>query len=87
MTSRTGRESLQSLLAEISPHLEAERRLERELDRYLAPRFNPFDYLRTSELALSRVIAGLLDPTNAHGQGASFLKAMLDVRPCSSFRR
>ena len=86
MTSRTGRESLQSLLAEISPHLEAERRLERELDRYLAPRFNPFDYFRTNELALSRVIAGLLDPTNAHGQGASFLKAMLDVFPLTQGR-
>lgn len=86
MTSRTDREVFQSLFAEVSPDLEAERRLERELDRYLAPGFNPFDYLRTNELALSRTIAGLLDPTSAHGQGVSFLRAMLDAFPLTSGR-
>ena len=86
MMSRTDKEALQSLLAEVSPHLEAERRLERELDRYLAPRFNPFDYFRTNETALSLAIAGLLDPANAHGQGASFLRVMLDAFPLTQGR-
>ena len=86
MASRADKESFQSLLAAVSPYLEAERRLERELDRYLAPKFNPFDYLRTNELALSRTIAGLLDPASAHGQGASFLSTMLDVFPLTQGR-
>ncbi|WP_428273498.1 PD-(D/E)XK nuclease family protein [Candidatus Palauibacter sp.] len=66
---------------ELAPALEAGRTLERELDRHFARRFNVFEYLRTDELGLSRVIADLLDPANEHGQGATFLKAMLEVFP------
>lgn len=68
----------QTLLAELAPRLEADRTLELELDRYLARRFSVFEYLRTDELGLSRVIADLLDPANEHGQGTTFLKIMLD---------
>ena len=70
-----------NLLAELTPHLHAARRVERELDRHLARRFNVFKYLRTDELGLSRIIADLLDPTADHGQGTLFLQAMLDVLP------
>jgi hypothetical protein len=41
----------------------------------LAPDFNLFDYLRNDEMGVSRVIADLLDPKGAHGQGSVFLQA------------
>ena len=75
----SGREQLQRLLVELAPQLAAASTLERELDRHLARRFNVFEYLRTDELGLSRVIADLLDPAHEHGQGTTFLRAMLDA--------
>lgn len=66
------------LFAHLSPRLEAARALERELDRHLARRFNVFDYLSTDEVALSRIIADLLDPEARHGQGTRFLRTLLD---------
>ena len=67
------------LLQELTPHLRAARTVERELDRHLARRFNVFRYLRDDELGLSRIIAELLDPGAEHGQGATFLEAMLEL--------
>ena len=67
------------LLQELTPHLHAVRAVERELDRHLARRFNVFRYLRDDELGLSRIIADLLDPTGEHGQGATYLEAMLQL--------
>lgn len=67
------------LLQELTPHLQAARVVERELDRHLARRFNTFRYLRDDELGLSRIIADLLDPDGEHGQGATFLEAMLEL--------
>ena len=62
----------------LGPRLAAARRIERELDRVLANRFNPLDYLRTDELGLSRIVADLLDPNAAHGQGSLFLRSFLE---------
>ena len=62
----------------LAPRIETARTLERELDTQLARRFNIFDYLRTDELGLSRVIADLLDPNGKHGQGNTFLRLLLD---------
>lgn len=62
----------------LTPRLETARMLEDELDRQLARRFNALDFLRTDELGLSRIIAALLDPQGKHGQGAMFLKLLLD---------
>ena len=59
------------------PRLETARTLQRELDSQLAQRFNVFDYLRTDELGLSRVIADLLNPLGRHGQGPVFLELLL----------
>ena len=59
------------------PRLETARTLQRELDSQLAQRFNVFDYLRTDELGLSRVIADLLNPQGKHGQGSMFLDLLL----------
>ena len=60
--------------SELAPRLEMARELDLELDRRLAWRFNSFDYLRTKELGLSRVIANLLNPQASHGQGTVFLR-------------
>ena len=65
------------LLQELTPHLHAARAIERELDRHLARRSNVFRYLRDDELGLSRIIADLLDPTGEHGQGTTFLEAIV----------
>ncbi|MYB15490.1 MAG: hypothetical protein F4X41_00420 [Chloroflexi bacterium] len=49
------RREREKLLAELTPLLQAARRVERELDRHLARRFSVFKYLRTDELGLSRI--------------------------------
>ena len=67
------------LLQELTPHLHAARAVDRELNRHLARRFNVFRYLRDDELGLSRIIADLLDPEGEHGQGATYLRAMLEL--------
>ena len=69
------------LLSSLTPRLQAARIAERQRDRHLARRFNVFKYLREDELGLSRVLADLLDPTGEHGQGTSFLEAMLEALP------
>ena len=69
------------LLLKMTPRLQAAKSVERQLDRHLARRFNVFKYLRKNEIGLSRVIADMLDPRAEHGQGTSFLKAMLDAFP------
>ena len=65
--------------AELTARLDAAGKLERELDRTLAHRFNVFDYVRDDELGLSRAIADLLDPQASHGQGTLFLGAFLEA--------
>ena len=75
------RRRLQQFFVELNPVLEAARKLERELDRHLAHRFNVFDYMgedRPSEVLLSKIIADLLDPKARHGQGTSLLEILLE---------
>ena len=67
------------LLQELTPLLQAARWVAHELDRQLARRFNTFRYLRDDELGLSRIIADLLNPEEEHGQGTTYLEAMLDL--------
>lgn len=61
----------------LRPRLEMARKVDEELNSQLAYRFNVLDYIRTSELGLSRVIADLLDPRATHGQRALFLDIIL----------
>ena len=75
---QTGCKEWERFFDELAPRLETARVLDKELDRKLAHRFNVFDYLRTNELGLSRVIADLLDPKASHGQGVLFLRAFLE---------
>jgi len=79
-------EQCRSFILHLVPGLREHRMRERELDRQTARRFNVFKYLREDELGLSRVIADLLDPAAEHGQGTSFLEAMLDTLPETSGR-
>ena len=67
------------LLKELAPILQKAKKSRPE--RKEAPRFSSFKYLRDDEIGLSRVIADLLDPHAEHGQGTSFLEAMLEVLP------
>lgn len=68
---------VESFYRELSPKLEAARKLDQEMNRIFAHRFNVLDYLRTNELGLSRIIADLFNPLGSHGQGAFFLEVFL----------
>ena len=73
-------ESLRSFLDGLKPQLEWARLahgVESELDRQMARQFNVLDYVRTSELGLSKIIADLLNPNATHGQGTLFLDVLL----------
>ena len=72
------RKKYERFFHELAPRLETTKQLDLNLDRLLARRFNVFDYLRTDELGLSRVIADFLDPVAAHGQGRLFLDLLLE---------
>ena len=53
-------------------------RLQREkTELYDSNRFNPFQFMRTDEMGLSKIFAFLLDPKEAHGQGDLFLNNFL----------
>jgi hypothetical protein len=47
----------------------------------LAPNFRLFDLFRCNEMTLSRCLAFLLDPKEAHGQGELFLSKFLQILP------
>ncbi|MCZ0942464.1 MAG: hypothetical protein OXJ53_05360 [Gammaproteobacteria bacterium] len=68
----------EGLFTQLEPRLAAAREIDRELSHHLAHRFNVFRYLRDDELGLSRIIADLLDPGAAHGQGPLFLRLLLN---------
>lgn len=44
----------------------------------LAPDFSPFQFVRTNEAGLSKLIGWLLDPAGSHGQGGRFLEAFVN---------
>lgn len=46
--------------------------------RQLAPNFNTFDFINTSELGLSRIVADLLNPSGSHGQKEAFLRLFVE---------
>jgi len=67
------------LLEELAPGLQEAKKSSSR--RQEAPRFTSFKYLRDDEIGLSHVIADLLNPRAEHGQGTSFLEALLEVLP------
>lgn len=72
------RRRLERFFLELKPRLDAARWLEAEMDRRFARRFNVLDLVQPDELRLSGIIAGLLEPKGRHGQGALFLRCLLD---------
>ncbi|OOF40923.1 hypothetical protein BKK49_05580 [Rodentibacter rarus] len=49
----------------------------RKTELYNSNRFNPFQFMRTDEIGLSKILAFLLDPKEIHGQGDLFLNSFL----------
>lgn len=67
--------TVESLLKEVDFKIGTLQEARKRFSAQLAPDFNLFDYLRTDEMGVSKVIADLLDPQGAHGQGSVFLQA------------
>ena len=70
--------SLRAFFDGLTPRLDAARKLDAALDVALARRFNAFDFLNSSELGLSSIVAELLDVNGGHGQRALFLRILVD---------
>lgn len=43
-----------------------------------APFYRPFEFVDTSELGLSRILAWMLSPDGTHAQGDRFLRLFMD---------
>lgn len=67
---------IQDLLL-INQTLETNERERKKTELYDSNRFNPFQFIRTDEMGLSKIIAFLLDPKERHGQGDLFLNSFL----------
>ena len=78
------RGQLERFFAGLRSRARLARKVDAQLDRKLARRFNVLDYIRTSELGLSRVIGDLLDPKASHGQDLLFLDTLLHGLKISS---
>lgn len=70
--------SNQALLDAISFKIGTLKEAQKRYAAQLAPNFNIFNYLRSDEMGLSRIIADLLDTNGAHGQGDLFLRTFAD---------
>jgi hypothetical protein len=70
---------LEDLLRHVSVALHARVQAERVLSRELAPDFRLYEYFRSDEYALSRILADLVDVRGKHGQRALFLKSFLSL--------
>ena len=79
LARQSDRDRYGRFFAALGMRLAAARAVERELDQLLARSFNTLDYLRTDELGLSKIIADLLDPSGAHGQGSAFLEQFIEM--------
>ncbi|MDR3134986.1 MAG: PD-(D/E)XK nuclease family protein [Deltaproteobacteria bacterium] len=56
---------------------EIAQRAQREIDRYAATGFSVFNLFKYDEMTLSKIIAELLSPVGAHGQGTLFLELFI----------
>ena len=67
---------LERFFADVSYRVRLAERLQCQLDVRLATRFNVFDLIEPDENKLSDVLACLLNPKGAHGQGDLFLRML-----------
>jgi hypothetical protein len=65
---------LKEVFADVGRNLAQAEKAQRTCDRRRASRFNVFDFIDPDENKLSDVLAFLLDPKGAHGQGDLFLR-------------
>ncbi|PNK59675.1 PD-(D/E)XK nuclease family protein [Psychrobacter sp. FDAARGOS_221] len=76
---------LEELLNKVSRKSDALRVAEALYSCQLAPDFNTFNYIKTDELGISKILADLLDPKGTHGQKELFLQlfiqhSMIDIK-------
>ena len=76
-TTKAHRDELTSFFSGLGPAVDIASRAQQEMDRRAATKFSIFDYFHERETDLSRIFAGLLDPSGAHGQGDRFLSLFL----------
>lgn len=72
-TIKAHKDELTSFFSGLGPAVDIAKRAQEEMDRRAATKFSIFDYFRVRETDLSRIFAGLLDPSDTHGQGDRFL--------------
>jgi len=78
VSPETKRQSrIDAFFAGLAPVLRMAEAAERRLAQEIAHRYDPIALFRPDELALSRIIADLLNPAGAHGQGALFFELFL----------
>ncbi|WP_296404464.1 PD-(D/E)XK nuclease family protein [Psychrobacter sp.] len=66
-------EQVKNLIEDILKNTLAFKTAQTLYSRQLAPDFSIFNYINTSELGLSRILADLLNPIGSHGQKEQFL--------------
>lgn len=76
-TIETHKDELTSFFLGLGPAVDIAKGAQEEMDRRAATKFSIFDYFRVRETDLSRIFAGLLDPSGTHGQGDCFLSLFL----------
>jgi len=69
---------LERFFADVSYRVDLAERMQRSIDQKLATRFNAFSIIEPDENKLSDILADLLDPKGAHGQGNLFLRALFE---------
>lgn len=67
------------LLDAVAQKLQTLRTAKLLYQRQLAPDFSIFDYIDTSELGLSAILADLLDPNGSHAQNQLFLEKFIRI--------
>lgn len=81
------RTQLESFTTTLKHKLASQEKSMRRVDRYLSTRFNVFDLINPGENLLSDILRDLLDPQGPHGQGDTFLREFLHLRPSKLARR
>lgn len=71
--------NIEELLKSVSFKIGTLNEAKQRFSAQLAPDFCLFNYLRSDEMGISRIIADLLDPNATHGQGSVFLQAFAEI--------
>ena len=80
-TPETQSQQLDSFTSTLKHKLAYHEKSMRRVDRYLSTGFNVFRFIAADENLWSDILRDLLDPQGSHGQGDTFLRQFLDLRP------